>query len=93
MVRLAAKRVLNAGLSSIFRKCLLQRCYRWYPPVPEADLAVAERPALVEVSCDLATVEVDGLVAPRDGLVRAAARNGERAACSEERFLISLCRV
>ena len=28
----------------------------------DADLAVAERPALVEISCDVGTVEVDGLV-------------------------------
>ncbi len=29
----------------------------------QSDLAVAEWPALVEVSCDVTTVEVDGLVA------------------------------
>jgi hypothetical protein len=36
-----------------------------------ADLAVAERPALVEVSCDVGPVEVDGLVT--GGRVEAAA--------------------
>ena len=37
----------------------------------EADLAIAERPALVEVGCDVGVVEVDGLVA--GGGVEAAA--------------------
>ena len=37
----------------------------------EADLAIAERPALVEVRCDLAAVEVDGFVAG-DGVEAAA---------------------
>ena len=33
----------------------------------DADLAVAEGPAVVEVSCDVAAVEISGFLAPRGG--------------------------